>query len=167
MRFVVQRWLYSCVIIGLIIPLSNNFSLADESGKIRYRQYMDFESLATAYEYQTEDFFDKNTSLKSQHTYSYRFYPSCSVYYDTDRKLYYYLQDGCWKIFSYLPRNFSRELGYYVKLNLDTDKPYIYFANHIRQFPPSYSEKKNLWSETIFILFYRHSPKNSRGFTEI
>jgi hypothetical protein len=128
---------------------------------------MDFESLRAEYEYQKEDYFNKNTSMRSQKSYSYRYYPSCSVYYDTNRKLYYYLQDGCWKIFSYLPRTFNRELGYSVKLNMDTDKPYIYFHNHIRQFPPLNSGKKNLWSETIYILFYKHSPNNYRDLTKM
>jgi hypothetical protein len=163
MGFAIRKWLYSCAIIGLIVLLSNNFSLADESGKIRYRNYVDLESFRAEYKYQKEDYFSNNSLMRSQNQYAYRYYPSCSVYYDTDRKLYYYLQDGGWKIFSYLPRNFNRELGYYVKLNMDTDKPYIYFDNHIRQFPPRDSRKKNLWSDAIFILFYKHSPDNNRG----
>ena len=162
MGFDIQKWLYSCIVIGLMVLISNNFCLAGENSKIRYGKYMHFESLKVAYDYQKEDYFDKNTLMGSQKEYSYRYYPLCAVYYDTNRKLYYYLQDGSWKIFSYLPRNFNRNLDYYVKLNMDTDKPYIYFDNHIRQFPPRDSGKKSLWSEAIFILFYQHSPDNNR-----
>ncbi len=167
MGFGTRKWLYSCFIIGLTVLFSNNFSLADESGKIRYRQYMDFESLKVAYEYQKEDYHNKKKFMRPQKKYAYRYYPLCTVYYDTNRKLYYYLENGSWKIFSFLPRNFSRKLDYYVKLNMDTDKPYIYFDNHIRQFPPRDSRKKNLWSAAIFVLFYKHSPDNNRDFTKM
>ena len=163
MGFDIRRGLYSSVVSGLIILLSNNFSLADESANLRYRQYLDFESLSAANEYQKQDYHNKNILMRSQKSYSYRYYPSCAVYYDTNRKLYYYLQDGSWKIFSYLPHRFKREMGYYVKLNMNTDKPYTYFANHIRQFPPINSGKKNLWSEAIYILFYKHSPHKKRN----
>ena len=134
MSFAIRRWLSSGLISGLMVLFSINFSLADESSKIRYGKNMHIESFKAEHEYQKQVYFTKNTLMRPQKEYSYRYYPLCSVYYDTDRKLYYYLQDGCWKIFSYLPRNISRELDYYVKLNMDTDKPFIYFDNHIKFF---------------------------------
>ena len=167
MRFAIRKWLSSCFIMGLIVLFSINFSLANESSKIRYEKDIHLESFKAEHKYQKQDSFNKNTLMRPQKEYSYRYYPLCSVYYDTNRKLYYYLQDGGWKIFSHLPRNFNRELDYYVKLNMDTDKPFIYFDNHIRQFPPKDSRKQSLWSKAIFILLYKHSPENNRDFSKI
>ena len=57
MGFDIRRGLYSSVVIGFIIFLSSNFSLADESANLRYRQYLDFESLNAANEYQKQDIY--------------------------------------------------------------------------------------------------------------
>lgn len=103
----------------------------------------------------------ENPETDSKKKYSYRYYPSCSVYYDIHRKLYYYPEDANWKISAILPSNLKRKLGDYVKIETDKDKPYIDNENHVKKFPPQNSIKtsNNFWSKLIFVLFYEHAPK--------
>jgi len=49
----------------------------------------------------------------NQQWYSYRYYPSCSVYYDIDRGLYYYLEGDVWKNSASLSSSLETKLGDY------------------------------------------------------
>ena len=73
----------------------------------------------------------------------YRYYPSCSVYYDSGRKLYFYLKGDRWEMGASLPLNMRVSLGDYVSLELDTGKPYIYHTDHVKKYPPGKEKKKN------------------------
>jgi hypothetical protein len=73
----------------------------------------------------------------------YRYYPSCSVYYDSGRKLYFYMKGDHWEIGSSLPGSMRASLGDYVSLELDTGKPYTYHADHVKKYPPGKKKKKN------------------------
>ena len=107
----------------------------------------------------------KNSGLESPeigcNKYSYQYYPTCSVYYDMQRELYFYREDDNWKIFAKLPRNLEKRLGDYVKIETDSDKPYLDNDKHVKKFPPENSSKpkKNMWSKLIFVLLYEHAPK--------
>ena len=57
--------------------------------------------------------------------HKYRYYPSCSVYYDSDRRIYFYLKGDYWEIGTSLPTHLRLGLGDFVNIELDTDKPYI------------------------------------------
>jgi len=74
--------------------------------------------------------------------YQYRYYPDCSVYHDTNRGLYFYLKGDNWEIGASLPGNLRMKLGDSVSLELDTDKPYIYHAEHVKQYPPGQVKDK-------------------------
>ena len=93
--------------------------------------------------------------------YSYQYYPKCSVYYDIQRGLYFYRDDGSWKIFSALPRNLGQQLGDFVTIKTDSDKPYLDNDKHVKKFPPDDSKKpkKNMWSKLVFLLLYEHAPQ--------
>jgi len=97
----------------------------------------------------------------NQQWYSYRYYPSCYVYYDIDRSLYYYLEGDVWKQSASLSSNLERKLGDYVIIEMDTDKPYIEHKKHAQYFPPEKSPKSkpNIWSKLLFFLLYEHSSK--------
>jgi len=69
--------------------------------------------------------------------HQYRYYPSNSVYYDTGRGLYFYLKGDNWEVGASLPSNFRVELGDYVSIELDTDKPYLYHAENVKQYKRS------------------------------
>lgn len=103
----------------------------------------------------------ENPEITSKEKYTYRYYPSCAVYYDTHKKLYYYPEKDNWKISAFLPSNIKRKLGDYVKLETDKDKPYIDNEKHVKKFPPQNSSKtsNNFWSKLVFVLFFEHPPK--------
>ena len=81
--------------------------------------------------------------------HKYRYYPDCSVYHDTERGLYFYIKAGNWEVGASLPNNFQMGLGESVSLELDTDRPYTYHADHLEQYPPGKAKKsKNKKNKT-------------------
>ena len=42
-----------------------------------------------------------------------------------------------------MPSNLRVELGDSVSIELDTDKPYIYHAEHVKKYPPGQMKKKS------------------------
>lgn len=74
--------------------------------------------------------------------YEYRYYPSVGIYYDINRGIYFYAESGIWKSSNALPPNITVSLGDYVVVDLDTDKPYKYYKQHKKQYPP-HSNSKN------------------------
>jgi len=75
--------------------------------------------------------------------HQYRYYPSRSVYYDTGRRLYFYIKGDNWEIGASLPNQIRIGLGDSVNIELDTDKPYIYHSEHVKKYPPGQMKKKN------------------------
>ena len=74
--------------------------------------------------------------------YTYRYYPSCSVYYDMYRKLYFYLEGENWRLSASLPHAIQVRLGDHVSIEMDTDKPYTHYQEHKRKYPPGQLKKK-------------------------
>jgi hypothetical protein len=75
--------------------------------------------------------------------YHYRYYPDCSVYYDSGRELYFYIKGDHWEVGVSLPRQLRIGLGDSVSIELDTDRPYIYHREHVKKYPPGQLKKKN------------------------
>jgi len=145
MKDTLKNRLFVSFAIGFCIILFNSIGFAADSGGIQQKEHSELKSSETA----------------SKQKYSYRYYPSCSVYYDIDRKLYFYLEQDNWKIFASLPSNLARQLGDYVEIEMDHDKPYIDNDKHVKKFPPEESRKtkKNFLSKLIFFLLYEHPSK--------
>ena len=145
MKSTLKNRLFVSFAIVYCFIVFNNIGLAGDTGGIQQKEHSGLESPETA----------------SKQKYSYRYYPSCSVYYDIHRRLYYYLEDDNWKIFASLPSNLERKLGDYVKIEMDNDKPYIDNDKHVKKYPPEESRKtkKSLWSKLIFVLLYEHASK--------
>ena len=61
--------------------------------------------------------------------HQYRYYPGQKVYYDDSRGVYFYYHDGEWDISANLPVDININLGDYVTLDMDTDRPYIYHSD--------------------------------------
>ena len=78
--------------------------------------------------------------------HKYRYYPDSSVYHDDERGLYFYIKGGNWEVGASLPNNLQIGLGQSVSLELDTDRPYTYHADHVKQYPPG-KMKKNKTKE--------------------
>jgi hypothetical protein len=72
----------------------------------------------------------------------YRYYPSCYVYFDISRKCYFYLSGDSWKVSASLPSHMRVQLGEYVSIEMDTDKPYTKFKDHKKKSPPGQLKKK-------------------------
>ena len=75
--------------------------------------------------------------------HQYRYYPSRSVYYDTGRRLYFYIKGDNWEVGASLPNQIRIGLGDSVNIELDTDKPYVYHSEHVKKYPPGQMKKKN------------------------
>ena len=73
--------------------------------------------------------------------HQYRYYPSRSVYYDTGRRLYFYLKGDNWEVGASLPGSLRVGLGDAVSIELETDKPYIPHAEHIKMYPSKQFKK--------------------------
>ena len=75
--------------------------------------------------------------------HKYRYYPSRSVYYDTGRGLYFYLKGNGWEVGASLPSSIRVGLGDSVSIELNTDKPYVHHAEHVKKYPPGKMKQKN------------------------
>jgi len=71
----------------------------------------------------------------------YLYFPDCPAYYDTDRSLYFFIEGVNWVVSASLPDRLSINLGKYVALELDTDKPYLYYNDHKQKYPPGQAKK--------------------------
>ena len=58
------------------------------------------------------------------------------------RGLYFYLKGDKWEVGVSLPTPLKDGLGESVALELETDRPYIHHAQHLRQYPPQKSKGK-------------------------
>jgi hypothetical protein len=77
--------------------------------------------------------------------HDYRYYPDAQVYFDIDRKVYFYLDGRGWKMSVNLPHKIK--LAGHVTIEMDTDKPYKDFKRHKAKYPPGQmKKKKNKWS---------------------
>jgi hypothetical protein len=74
--------------------------------------------------------------------YRYRYYPSFYVYFDLGREVYFYLEGDKWRMSARLPSAIRLESAHYVTIELGTDKPYEYFSEHKKQYPPGQVKKK-------------------------
>jgi hypothetical protein len=75
--------------------------------------------------------------------HQYRYYPSCSVYYDYGRKIYFYIKGDHWEVGASLPSHLRIGLGDSVNIELDADKPYIHHAEHVKKYPLGQLKNKN------------------------
>lgn len=74
--------------------------------------------------------------------FRYRYYPSYSVYFDIDRKVYFYLKDNEWQTTVSVPSHLHLKLDKYVVLEIDTDKPYEYYKEHQKKYQPGKTKKQ-------------------------
>ena len=81
--------------------------------------------------------------------YKYLYFPECPAYYDTDRSVYFYLEGNNWVISVSLPERLSMKVGQHVALEMDTDKPYTYYSEHKKKYPPGQvkKNKSNKWAQ--------------------
>lgn len=66
----------------------------------------------------------------------YRYYPTPDVYFDVQRKVYFYLQGTDWRISASLPGNLHLGSNGFVNIEMDSDKPYTRHAEHRQKYAP-------------------------------
>ncbi len=75
--------------------------------------------------------------------HNYRYYQDSRVYYEQGRGVYFYYRDGKWQMSVSLPSSIQINVGSYVTLEMDTDKPYEYDKDVVKRYPPGQSKKKD------------------------
>ncbi len=73
---------------------------------------------------------------------AYRYYPDAEVYFEEDAGIYFFKEDGGWRMKARLPRRLRISLGDYVEIELKGDKPYAYHKKHKRRYPPGQRKKR-------------------------
>jgi hypothetical protein len=134
MSYNLLKRLFICFLIGFFIFSFSSNVCAGRSMRIQGEKGSDSEQSKYAKN-------NKNGGPPSHapaHGYrakhQYRYYPSRSVYYDTGRGLYFYLKGDNWEVRASLPGSFRVGLGESVSIELDTDKPYIHHAEHVKKY---------------------------------
>lgn len=72
--------------------------------------------------------------------YRYHYYPEVGVYFDLDRRTYFYLDRG-WRSGTRLPHDLFLQLDSPVYLELNVATPYEYYDEHRRAYPPGHVKK--------------------------
>jgi hypothetical protein len=136
MSYNLIKRLFICFLIGFFIFSFNSNVFAGGSISIQWGKGSDSESVknhkkggppphAPAHGYRAK--------------HQYRYFPSRSVYYDTGRRLYFYLKGDNWEVGASLPSSLRVGLGDSVSIELDTDKPYNHHQEHVKKYPPKKS----------------------------
>ena len=74
--------------------------------------------------------------------YRYQYYPDAGVYFDLDRRSYFYL-DGGWRKSANLPPYLRANLYGPVTIEMDSAEPYSRYDEHQHKYPPGQRKKKN------------------------
>jgi hypothetical protein len=74
--------------------------------------------------------------------HQYRYYPGASVYYDTGRRIWFYIKAGDWTFGASLPAELKVQLGEHVSIGMDEENPYVRNTEHAAQYPPEKYKKK-------------------------
>ena len=76
---------------------------------------------------------------RAKHHYYY--YPESQLYFDLERRLYFYFSGGGWQASVSLPSGFQLSAGEYVSLDMDVDRPYLYHSDVEKRYPPGQLKK--------------------------
>ena len=62
--------------------------------------------------------------------HAYQFYPSVGVYVNIHTGQYFYMSGGIWTVSAHLPPTIVLDTHSFVRLELETDRPYTYYDQH-------------------------------------
>ncbi|MGQ0694038.1 MAG: hypothetical protein ACT4OL_00500 [Nitrospiraceae bacterium] len=84
--------------------------------------------------------------------YSYYYYPASGVYVNVSTGSYFYLNGGTWQVAMTLPSTVVLDRSNYVSLELDTDRPYLYYEEHKVKYKghggsKKHGHKKGRWKD--------------------
>lgn len=78
------------------------------------------------------------------HYYDYYYYPHGNVYFRFTTGIYYYLDGGVWISASVLPSHIHIDVANRVRIRVDSDKPYLKHAEHVRIYKPKPNYRENV-----------------------
>lgn len=79
-----------------------------------------------------------------QQRHHYHYYPDAQVYFDLERKLYFFLSGTHWQASISLPEHFRLRLtDRHLVLEMEVDKPYQDFHIHKKKYPPGKRKHKD------------------------
>ena len=77
---------------------------------------------------------------RAKHRYHY--YPEAEVYFDIERKSYFYMEGVAWRMSVSLPDSLRVQLGDHVTIDMDDDRPYVAYDEHKKKYPRGKAKKK-------------------------
>lgn len=82
----------------------------------------------------------------------YQYFPSVCVYHEAMRGRYFFLHEHEWRTAVSLPIDLRMQLGDYVNIDMQSDKPFIYNEQHRKQYPSgrgknAMKENGRTWAE--------------------
>jgi len=128
--------------IGLFLIAISADVLAESSISIRWGQEAEHDHSPSLEKHKKAGPPDHAPAHGYRAKHQYRYYPSKSVYHDPNRGLYFYIKGDNWEAGASLPTGLRANLGDYVKLELETDKPYVHNQEHRQKYPPGKSKQK-------------------------
>lgn len=143
MNYTLAQRLIICITIGFFVIGFNGNVFAGGSISIKWKKESESDQPQAAQKHEKQGPPAHAPAHGYRAKHQYRYYPSCSVYYDTGRGLYFYLKGDRWEVGASLPSSLRVGLGDYVSMELETDKPYIHHAEHVKKYPPGQLKKKN------------------------
>ena len=128
--------LFICVLIGFFIFSFNSIVFAGGGISVKWGKGSDSHQLKSIKKHKKGGPPAHAPAHGYRAKHQYRYYPSSSVYYDTGRGLYFYLKGDKWEVGVSLPSSLKVGLGDSVSIELDTDKPYNHYEEHVKKYPP-------------------------------
>jgi len=127
--------LTSCMVIVIFVLFFVGSGLADSSNsdKIAKSSEREYGQINEGYKQQNGPP-DHAPAHGYRAKYQYRYYPHRKVYYDVEREVYFYLKGENWEVGISLPSYLKNDLGEYVNLEIDTDRPYLFNEEHNKKY---------------------------------
>lgn len=73
--------------------------------------------------------------------YRYYYYPESYVYFDIERRIYFYFAGSGWRASVSLPSGININLNNYVVLEMDVSEPYHFHSEVVKRYPPGLFKK--------------------------
>ncbi len=73
--------------------------------------------------------------------YRYYYYPDSYVYFDIERRIYFYLSGSGWQASVSLPTGLYINVNSYVVLEMDVSEPYHFHTEVVKRYPPGHLKK--------------------------
>lgn len=148
--------IYIAIILFVFLFVSSGF--ADSSNSVKIAKDSERQNVKISERYKQKKGPPHHASAHGYRAKFYRYYPRYNVYFDAERGVYFYLKGKNWEVGIKIPNHMQKDLGEFVSLELDTERPYLYNAEHNKKYSSKQlnSEKKmNVFTKLWVLLFTR------------